>query len=152
MPWYTIYDFVCKYMYIATQPLIVTYLQIFFVEKFKRSKDGLKACRCPEPCIHSEFIAKVSHYRFPNENYIKEIAGPLKGGRCYEYSSCCLHMYCEYVVWFFFLPILTLLILISEMVWWEFGVDQTNSQWVINKFVHVENLRSHIGYTKPTSL
>ena len=78
-------------MYIATQPLIVTYLQIFFVEKFKRSKDGLKACRCPEPCIHSEFIAKVSHYRFPNENYIKEIAGPLKGGRCYEYSSCCLH-------------------------------------------------------------
>ena len=43
-----------------------------FIVKFPSDVDGLAACDCPDPCIDSEYSAKISTYKFPSANFMRQ--------------------------------------------------------------------------------
>ncbi|XP_067945041.1 acid-sensing ion channel 1-like [Watersipora subatra] len=41
-------------------------------DNFASDENGIRACDCPDTCLDNEFIPKVSTYKFPSSNFIKE--------------------------------------------------------------------------------
>lgn len=44
-----------------------------FPDEFVSDADGLQACYCPDPCFETEYVSKVSTYKFPSGMFLPPV-------------------------------------------------------------------------------